>query len=157
MKNIYIVFFVSMIILVISLLLLINSRPVVSPIIMAETAHADIQPTTTPIQKLATTTPVKMSSPTFRAHVTAYTGVESCHYEGCITASGKRAYVGGVACPRKYKLGTRVRINSIEYTCEDRTALRYDGRFDIFFGFTQEAHKNALRFGIQNLSIEVIK
>lgn len=91
------------------------------------------------------------------SHVTAYTGVESCHYAGCIMASGKPAYKGAVACPRALPLGTSVVISGVTYTCEDRTAKRFDGRYDIFFGYTSEDHARALRFGIQDLEVTILR
>ena len=90
------------------------------------------------------------------ATVTAYSSVDSCHYPNCITASGKRAYVGGVACPRKLKLGTKVEIFGKIYTCEDRTAVRFDGRYDIFKGYGNEAHRKAIIFGIQKLEVRIL-
>lgn len=51
----------------------------------------------------------------------------------CIAASGDnicgRSDV--VACPRAYPLGTEVRIDGKRYVCLDRTALKFDGRWDI--------------------------
>lgn len=88
--------------------------------------------------------------------VTAYSAVESCHYEGCVMASGKKAYVGAVACPRYLKLGTKVMLGDKVYTCEDRTAVRYDGRFDIFFGYEQADYQRALRFGIQRMNFQLV-
>lgn len=93
------------------------------------------------------------------ASVTAYSGVESCHYPGCPTASGKRAYVGGVACPRSVKLGTKIEIAGKEYTCEDRTAKwierRYGPAFDIFMGHDKAAHKKALQWGRKKLEVKI--
>jgi hypothetical protein len=51
----------------------------------------------------------------------------------CISASG--ANICGrrdaIACPRFLKLGTMVEVNGRRYVCEDRTAPKYDHRFDI--------------------------
>lgn len=110
-------------------------------------------------------TPTEMRSPTrdeiareiHLATITAYSAIDSCHYANCITASGKPAYVGGVACPRKYRLGTKVRIGDEVYVCEDRTAKKYDGRFDIFMGYTASAHKKAIIFGLRKLEVEILK
>lgn len=97
------------------------------------------------------------SSVGFTAPVTAYTGVESCHNPNCAMASGKRAYVGAVACPRSIPLGTRVEIGSLgTYICEDRTATYVDGRYDIFFGYTQEDYYAALEFGKQYMTITIL-
>lgn len=106
------------------------------------------------IPEEATTTPAISTS---TATITGYSAIESCHYAGCVMASGVPAYVGAVACPRKLALGTQVRIKGSLYTCEDRTALRYDGRYDIFFGYSQESYRKALVFGIQRLEVEVLK
>jgi 3D (Asp-Asp-Asp) domain-containing protein len=68
------------------------------------------------------------------AYVTGYNTVRA-QTEGdpCIAASG--ANICGrrdtVACPRIFDLGTVVEINGRIYVCEDRTALRFKGRFDI--------------------------
>jgi hypothetical protein len=51
----------------------------------------------------------------------------------CIAASG--ANICGrsdvVACPRNIRFGTLVEIRGVIYVCEDRTAQKFDGRFDI--------------------------
>lgn len=91
------------------------------------------------------------------ATVTAYSSVDSCHHPKCIMANGKSAQVGYVACPRKLKLGTRVIIDGDEYVCGDRTAKRYDGRYDIFQGYGAAAHKKAIQFGIKKLDVTIKK
>lgn len=96
-------------------------------------------------------------SKTLIAHVTGYSELDSCHTgQSCLMASGKRAYVGAIACPRAYKLGTRVKITDTVYTCEDRTAKRLDGRFDIFFGYGQGSYDQAIKFGKKQLTINII-
>lgn len=67
------------------------------------------------------------------AYVTGYNTVEAqTDSEPCEAAGG---YICGrtdvVACPRQYPLGTRVRIAGKEYECLDRTASKYNDRFDI--------------------------
>ena len=52
--------------------------------------------------------PLKVEA--YQATVMAYSELDSCHFPNCIMSSGKRAYIGAVACPRKYKLGTKVNI-----------------------------------------------
>jgi hypothetical protein len=51
----------------------------------------------------------------------------------CISASG--ANICGrrdaIACPRFLKLGTVVEVNGTRFVCEDRTAPKYNHRFDI--------------------------
>ena len=85
--------------------------------------------------------------------VTAYSEIDSCHYANCIMASGKRAYIGAIACPRDIKLGTKIKIANKWYICEDRTALSLDGRFDIFMGYGKKAYNKAIKFGKQLLPV----
>lgn len=68
------------------------------------------------------------------AYVTGYNTVpEQTDATPCIAASGDN--ICGrrdvVACPTYLPLGTRVEIDSKVYTCLDRTAEKYDGRYDI--------------------------
>lgn len=89
--------------------------------------------------------------------VTAYSEFDSCHTgASCKMASGKRAYVGAIACPREFKLGTKIKINDTIYQCEDRTASWVDGRFDIFMGFGQEAYDKAIQWGVKNLEVKIV-
>ena len=54
-----------------------------------------------------------------QAVITAYSKEETCPYEECITASGKVAITGLVACPRAVKLGTTIEILGKEYECAE--------------------------------------
>jgi hypothetical protein len=68
------------------------------------------------------------------ARVTGYNTVpEQTDSTPCIAASGDDicGRTDVVACPRAMELGTRVRIDGKVYECLDRTALKFDGRFDI--------------------------
>lgn len=89
------------------------------------------------------------------AEITAYSEFDSCHYENCVMANGERAHIGAVACPRGIPLGVKVEIAGEEYECSDRTAKRYDGRWDIFMGYGKEAHTKALKFGINTLEVKI--
>jgi len=91
------------------------------------------------------------------APITAYSEIDSCHYEGCPMANGLKARTGYIACPRSLDLGVRVKINDRIYICGDRTAKRYDGRFDIFIGYGEESYQKAVEFGINTLEIYVLK
>jgi hypothetical protein len=69
-----------------------------------------------------------------RAFVTGYnTVIAQTDDTPCIAASG--ANICGrrdaVACPRDIDLGTVVEIRGTTYVCEDRTARKYNARFDI--------------------------
>lgn len=91
--------------------------------------------------------------------VSAYSELDSCHYptkNGCLTASGKIARVGMVAT-NLYPFGTKLKIGNKIYTVEDRISKKYNDRCDIFMGYGEEAYQKALNFGVQYLSIEVLK
>ena len=67
--------------------------------------------------------------------------------------SAHRPVVGlTIAIPRRFPLGSVVEINGHRYVGEDRTAKKYDGRFDIFMSSTSEA----LKWGKQTLKITII-
>src|SRR3990167_1965141 len=87
-----------------------------------------------------------------QAEVSAYSEIDSCHYQNCIMANGKPAKVGYVACPRSVALGTIVELLGTTYECGDRTAKWVDGRYDVFMGYGKEAHTKSLEFGIKQLS-----
>lgn len=87
--------------------------------------------------------------------VTAYSSYETCPSGYCITASRKNAYIGSLACPRSIELGTKVCIDEVEYTCEDRTALKYNGRFDLWMGHGKQNWKRALKFGKQQKEVTI--
>lgn len=122
-----------------------------STVSLPESAHFEKATTSKPVLK------PKIVATSTEATVTAYSALDSCHLEHCLTASGKPAYIGGVACPTWYKLGSRVEINGKTYTCEDRTAVRFNGRFDIFMGYTAESHESALTFGKKSLEVKILK
>jgi hypothetical protein len=54
----------------------------------------------------------------------------------CIAASGADicGRYDAAACPRSIPLGTFVEIRGATFVCEDRTARKFDGRFDIGCG-----------------------
>ena len=89
--------------------------------------------------------------------ITAYSELDSCHYENCLTASGKPAYVGGIACPRSWKFGTRVLIGGEIFTCEDRYSKSLDERIDLFMGYGIEAYEQAIKFGVQEHEVEILE
>ena len=70
-------------------------------------------------------------------------------------ASGKRAYVGAVACPRTWELGTKIEIDGIEYTCEDKYNKNLDDRIDIFQGYGAESYEKAVVYGKQIKTIVI--
>lgn len=85
--------------------------------------------------------------------VTAYSEIDSCHYN-CLMASGKKAYVGAIACPRNWELGVKVLIEGEIYTCEDRYNKNLSDRIDIFQGYGLEAYQLAKEFGVKKLVVK---
>ena len=86
--------------------------------------------------------------------ITAYCACGRCcgpNAKG-ITAAGTRAKQGRtIAGPRNVPLGTKVRVDGLPgvYVVEDRTAKRFDGRWDLFFN----NHKDALVWGKRELKV----
>lgn len=69
-------------------------------------------------------------------------------------ASRKKVYRGAIACPTKYKLGTKIKVESLGvFICEDRMAkrLREKEKFDIYMTTKSEA----VEFGIKKLNYEI--
>lgn len=100
-------------------------------------AHAqNVSRETILVTENAGSTP-KVEEPAYKvvnALVTGYnTTPEQTDASPCIAASGKNicGRKDVVACPRGIKFGTKVEIRGKEYTCEDRTNARYNGRFDV--------------------------
>ena len=90
--------------------------------------------------------------------VSYYSEIDSCHNPvegGCLTASGKIAEVGMVAS-NMFEFGTRLLIDGVEYTVEDRTSTRYSNRIDIFTGYSEKAYQIALSNGIDYLKVIVL-
>ena len=88
--------------------------------------------------------------------ITAYCACTVCCGKNArgITAAGTRPMQGRtVAAPRNVPLGTKVLIDGKPFTVEDRTARRFDGRWDIYF----ERHQDAKNFGVKQLKIERLK
>ena len=95
----------------------------------------------------------QMPQQTFLATTSAYVCTLD---EECINSAGKRAVIGDLACPRGIKLGTKVIMNGDTYTCNDHTALKWNGRYDIFFGYGDEAKDSAITYGLEVREISVI-
>lgn len=102
-----------------------------------------------------TTLIAPVSAYTLSAEVTAYSEIDSCHYENCLMASGNKAYIGAIACPRYLPLYTRVVIDDNPYICEDRVSKQYPNRFDIFMGYGKESYEKAIHFGNQKKQVQI--
>ena len=84
--------------------------------------------------------------------ISHYSEIDSCHYpieKGCLTASSKIAEVGMVAS-NLFLFGTKIEIDGLTYTVEDRTNTEYSHRIDIFTGYGQRAYEQAKELGIRN-------
>lgn len=89
---------------------------------------------------------------TLKATFTAYSAGDG-FTPSLIMASGKKVYVGAMACPRSLPIGTVIEVHGKKYTCEDRMAKRFDGNFDIYMATKEEA----LQFGKKELEYVVDK
>lgn len=85
--------------------------------------------------------------------VTMYSSLETCDHN-CVMADGQKAHEGSAACPRDWSLGTKIKIQNKEFTCEDRTNIKYDGRVDVWAGYGSIAHQVAVNWGIKYLVVE---
>lgn len=93
---------------------------------------------------------------TVTATVTAYNTVAAqTDSTPCIAATGDN--ICGrrdvAACPRRVPLGTWVEIKGIRYECLDRTARKYDGRYDISF---DKDVQGALNWGIPRVKVTIL-
>lgn len=85
-------------------------------------------------ETISPTTTVAYAKIEVRAYITGYnTTADQTDGDPCIGAGNKKICGRSdvVACPRNIPLGTKVNIRGKVYECLDRTAKRYDGRFDI--------------------------
>jgi 3D (Asp-Asp-Asp) domain-containing protein len=89
------------------------------------------------------------------AIITAYCACSiCCHDQLNLTANGNHPHPSHtIAGPRNLPFGTRVSVGGNTYTVEDRTAKRFDGRFDIFM----RTHKEAVRFGKREMNVTRLK
>lgn len=84
--------------------------------------------------------------------ITGYCHCNQCTGGSVITAAG--TYVQEdltIAGPSNIPFGTVVLIDGKQYEVQDRTAAKYDGRFDIYF----PTHQEALNFGKQRKEVYV--
>lgn len=94
-----------------------------------------------------------MTTNTYEAIVTAYCACMLCTPGRGVTSAGtvpRPAHT--IAAPRNVPLGSGIVVAGLHYRVEDRTARRYDGRFDIYF----RTHKEAREFGIRKLTVTII-
>lgn len=87
--------------------------------------------------------------------VTAYCPtIASCGKTDGITASGKKARANHtIAASSKYKFGTKIKINGIVYTVEDRGGAVKGNTIDIYFN----THAEAVKWGVKYLPVEILQ
>jgi 3D (Asp-Asp-Asp) domain-containing protein len=141
----------------------VNVEPIVTPNVLVVTPEVSeaVESEVKEIEIPTPIGPVALTSVEFTGaslvEVTAYSELDSCHYEGCPMANGIRAQVGYIACPRHIPLGTKVEIETLgEFECGDRTAKYLDGRYDVFMGWGEESYQKAIEFGVKKLRVVVL-
>lgn len=92
---------------------------------------------------------------TERYKITAYCPcIQCCGKTDGITASGRKAKAGHtIATSSKFPFGTKIEIDGIVYTVEDRGGAIQGNRIDIYFS----THKEALNYGVQYHTIKVVE
>ena len=88
--------------------------------------------------------------------VTFSSGIELCKNNPCITASGRKPTKQTASCPRNIKLGTKIKLNGVEYICEDRLSKKMDGYYNVYLGDDIEAYNKALALGTRKRILEII-
>lgn len=86
--------------------------------------------------------------------VTAYCScMQCCGKTNGITASGAKATANHtIAAPSTFAFGTKVVINGITYTVEDRGGAIQGNRIDIYMN----SHAEALQWGVRYVEVEVL-
>lgn len=86
--------------------------------------------------------------------VTAYCAcMQCCGKTNGITASGTKATANRtIAAPRTFAFGTKVVINGITYTVEDRGGAIQGNRIDIYM----DTHAEALQWGVRYVQVDVL-
>ena len=99
-----------------------------------------------------TAQPADMSPLRVEAIVTAYSSeVSQTDSTPFITANGERVHWGGIACPRDIPFGSVIVGLGEDFICNDRMALKNDGKFDVWFDTKEEAKK----FGRQKVILYI--
>lgn len=71
-----------------------------------------------------------------------------------IMANGEAPGLFSVACPSRYKFGTKVEIDGITYWCEDRMAKRY--REGNYFDIWKLTKDEAVSWGVRTLEVKIL-
>ena len=86
--------------------------------------------------------------------VTAYCAcMQCCGKTNGLTASGTHATANRtIAAPKTFAFGTKVVINGVTYTVEDRGGAIQGNRIDIYM----DTHSEALQWGVRYLEVDVL-
>ena len=132
-------------------------RTVISEVVLKEPVDKIVQVQTVTTSRAQTTrsTSDTSSSGTVKIYkVTAYcASIACCGKTDGITASGKKATANHtVAAPSNFAFGTKLLINGVEYTVEDRGGAITGNTLDIYVNTTAEAKA----WGVRYLPVEVL-
>ncbi len=88
------------------------------------------------------------------AEVSAYTSsVDETDDTPHITASGSTTREGVLACPGRFKFGTKIEIDGKLYSCEDRMGKRYRDKMN--FDVWMDSKEVAYQWGRKTLEIKI--
>lgn len=133
----------------------------ISSVVITEPVNKIIQVSTKQTSRSSTTSRTANTSTggtvatTGRYKVTAYCSCEKCCGKtNGITAMGTKAQANHtIAASSQFAFGTKIRINGIVYTVEDRGGAITGNKIDIYMN----SHSEALAWGVRYLDIEVIE
>lgn len=87
------------------------------------------------------------------AIVCAFCACTVCTKGTGICADGRPVSVGAIAAPRHIPFGTRVHVEGVGiFTVRDRMSRRFPNHFDIYM----PRHRDAKRFGVRKLTIQIL-
>lgn len=131
------------------------SREEIASEVIKEPVNKIVQVQTKQVTSRATTSRTSGSSGQSGIYkVTAYCSCKQCCGKtNGITASGTHATANRtIATPSTFSFGTKVLINGVTYTVEDRGGAIQGNRIDIYMN----SHSEALAWGVRYLYVEVL-
>lgn len=131
------------------------SREEISSEVIKEPVNKIVQVQTKQVTSRSTSTRTSGTSGKSGIYkVTAYCAcMQCCGKTNGITASGTHATANRtIATPSTFAFGTKVLINGVTYTVEDRGGAIQGNRIDIYMN----SHSEALQFGVKYLYVEVL-
>lgn len=130
------------------------SREEISSKIIKEPQDKIVQIQTKTTSRSASSRTAGTSGTSGKYKITAYCSCAACCGKtNGITASGTKATANHtIAAPSTFAFGTKVLINGIEYTVEDRGGDIQGNRIDVYMN----SHSEALTWGVKYLNVEVL-